>query len=87
MKRGNILVWEQSLAARLKGTPLELDARMQTQSILYRTLWLFAATCAAVAIAFGLIVWWVIRRGGTDSVGADPRVRPGPTQGSAPTAR
>ena len=36
--RGNILVWEQPLADRLRGVPLELDARMDAQSILYRTL-------------------------------------------------
>ena len=61
--RGNILVWEQTLADRLRGAPLELEARMQTQSILYRALWLFAATFVAVAIAFGLVIWWVLRRG------------------------
>jgi hypothetical protein len=65
-KRGNILVWEQPLTDRLRGAPLTLDARMQTQSILYRTLWLFAATFLAVAVAFGLIVWWVMRRGSPD---------------------
>jgi len=36
---------------------------METQSILYRTLWLFAATFAAVAVAFGFVIWWVMRRG------------------------
>jgi len=65
-KRGNILVWEQSLTDRLRGVPLTLDARMQTQSILYRTLWLFAATFLAVAVGFALIVWWVLRRGSAD---------------------
>jgi len=65
-KRGNILVWEQSLTDRLRGVPLTLDAKMQTQSILYRTLWLFAATFLAVAVAFALIVWWVLRRGSAD---------------------
>ena len=62
-KRGNILVWEQTLAGRLRGEPLTLDARMQTQSILYRTLWLFAATFVAVATMFGVIIWWIRRRG------------------------
>ena len=47
--RGNILGWEQPLADRLKGAPLELEARMETQSILYRTLWLFGLT-AVVAV-------------------------------------
>jgi hypothetical protein len=62
--RGNILVWEQSLADRLHGSPLTLDARMQTQSILYRTLWLFSATFVAVAVAFAVVIWLVLRRGG-----------------------
>ena len=35
LRRGNILVWEQPLTDRLSGMPLVLDARMQTQSILY----------------------------------------------------
>ena len=63
--RGNILIWEQSLADRLRGMPLVLDARMETQSILYRTLWLFGLTFLAVAIAFGLAIWWLMRRGAT----------------------
>ena len=62
-KRGNILIWEQTLSARLRGIPLELDAKMQTQSILYRTMWLFGATFLAVAGAFGVVIWWVLRRG------------------------
>jgi hypothetical protein len=62
-KRGNILVWEQPLTDRLRGEPLTLEARMQTQSILYRTVWLFGATFVAVAIGFALVIWWVMRRG------------------------
>ncbi len=61
--RGNILVWEQPLSRRLRGDPLELYARMQTQSILYRTLILFGATFLAVAVAFGLVVVFVLRGG------------------------
>jgi hypothetical protein len=63
--RGNILAWEQPLADRLRGVPLEIEARMDPESILYRTLWLFGATFVAVAIAFGLVIWWVVRRGST----------------------
>ena len=63
-KRGNILVWEQSLASRLQGEPLDLEARIESQSILSRTLLLFGASAAAVAITFALILWWVVRRGG-----------------------
>jgi hypothetical protein len=61
--RGNILVWEQPLTDRLRGVPVELEARMQTQSILYRTLWLFGLTFVAVAFVFATIIWWVLRRG------------------------
>ena len=75
--RGNILAWEQPLADRLRGAPLTLDARMDTQSILYRTLWLFAVTFLAVAAAFGVVIWWVMRRGAdTGHVGQVGRVGP-----------
>ena len=63
LRRGNILVWEQPLGDRLRGVPLMLDAKMQTESILYRTLWLFAATFLAVVILFVAVIWWVLRRG------------------------
>jgi len=63
VRRGNILVWEQPLGDRLHGAPLTLEARMQTQSILYRTLWLFGATFVAVVVAFMIVLWWVLRRG------------------------
>ena len=61
--RGNILVWEQPLADRLRSAPLKLDARMETQSILYRTLWLFGWTLVAAAAAFALVIWLIVRRG------------------------
>jgi hypothetical protein len=40
-----------------------LDARMDAQSILYTTLWLFGVTFLAVAVVFGGVIWWVMRRG------------------------
>ena len=61
--RGNILAWEQSLIERLHGAPLVLDARMETQSILYRTLALFGVTFIVVAVLFVGLIWWVIRHG------------------------
>ena len=78
VKRGNIVAWEQPLADRLRGSPLMLEAKMETQSILYRTLWLFGATFIAVAVAFGLVIWWVLRRGGPEEaiVGPGPSVPP-----------
>ena len=61
--RGNVLLWEQPLAERLKGEPLVLDARMQTQSILYRTLLLFGGTIVVVAATFAAAVVFVLRGG------------------------
>jgi hypothetical protein len=61
VERGNIVGWEQPLADRLGGVPLLMDARMDPESILYRTLWLFAWTFGAVAITFVCIIWWVRR--------------------------
>jgi hypothetical protein len=72
VKRGNIVAWEQPLADRLRGSPLALEAQMETQSILHRTLWLFAATFIAVAVAFGLVIWWVLRRGGPEEAIVGP---------------
>jgi hypothetical protein len=67
--RGNILEWEQPLAERLKGVPLALDARMDPESILYRTLWLFGITFIVVAAAFVIVIAWVMRRGRAASQG------------------
>ena len=61
-QRGNILDWEQPLADRRRGTQLFLEARMDPQSILYRTLFLFGWTFVAVSISFVLIIWWVRRQ-------------------------
>lgn len=63
LRRGNIVVWEQSLAERLNGSPLALDIRMEAQSILYRTLLLFASMGLVVISLFGVVIWWVRGRG------------------------
>jgi hypothetical protein len=69
-RRGNILVWEQKLSDRLLGAPLVLDARMQTQSILYRTLLLFGASFVAVAATFAVVIVAVLRGGRRRTGGA-----------------
>ena len=71
-RRGNIFVWEQPLTERLKGTPVEIEVRMETQSILYRTLWLFGATFLAVAVAFAIVIGLVLKRSGAPR----PETRP-----------
>jgi hypothetical protein len=63
VERGNILAWEQPLRDRIAGIPLKMEARMQTESILYRTLWLFATTFVAAMLVLASILWWVSRKG------------------------
>jgi len=63
VERGNSVVWEQTLRDRLAGTPLRMEARMATESILYRTLWLFGGTFTAAMAVLGLVIWWVSRKG------------------------
>jgi hypothetical protein len=62
LRRGNIVVWEQPLAARLRGEPLEMEVRMEPQSILYRTLIMFGAAGLAVLLLFGVILWKLTRK-------------------------
>ena len=62
VERGNIIVWEQPLVERQKGTPLELTVRMQTESILFRTLTLFGMMMAAAAVTFAAAIWFVKTR-------------------------
>jgi hypothetical protein len=62
VQRGNILVWEQPLAERIKGAPLEVQARMEKESILFRTLALFGAMGVLVVITFIAAIWFVKSR-------------------------
>jgi hypothetical protein len=75
VQRGNILEWEQPLRDRLGGVPLDLQVQMEPQSILYSTLLLFAGTVVAAAATFGVVIWWVARRGrahGAEMAGSRP---------------
>ena len=62
VERGNIVVWEQPLAERLKGTPLEIQASMEKESILFRTLALFGAMAVLAAATFVGFIWFVNTR-------------------------
>jgi len=62
-ERGNILEWEQPLADRIRGMPIDIDVQLETQSILARTLLLFATTAVAALATLGLVIWWIARRG------------------------
>jgi hypothetical protein len=72
-ERGNILSWEQTLAARLNSEPLDLHVRMEPESILYTTLLLFGATIIAAALTFAGVLWWTARRArGAQLAGSHP---------------
>jgi hypothetical protein len=63
LRRGNILVWEQSLADRQAGKPLEIEARIEQTSILFSTLILFAVSGLLALLVMAAIIWWVVRKG------------------------
>jgi hypothetical protein len=62
IERGNIIVWEQPLAERMKGSPLDIQARMEKESILVRTLALFAGMAVLVVATFVGVIWFVKTR-------------------------
>jgi hypothetical protein len=80
VERGNIIRWEQPLAARMRGEPITMEVHLENESILAQTLSLFALTATAALAALGLAVWMVMRRKGAElPVPADVRpadVRP-----------
>lgn len=63
VQRGNIVTWEQPLADRLNGRPVDIEVHMAPESILYATLLLFGATTVAALTTFAAVIWWVSRRG------------------------
>jgi len=74
--RGNILTWEQRLGQRLEGKPIAyaedrtsdvMEVRMDRQSILYRTLWLFGLAFLAALLVIGGLIWFTMRRGGSEA--------------------
>jgi hypothetical protein len=70
VERGNIVEWEQTLADRMQGTPVDIDVQIETRSILARTLLLFATTIVAAFGTLGVILWLVARKGRR---GSNPR--------------
>lgn len=63
IERGNILTWEQTLADRRAGKPIDLDVKMESDSILYRTIWLFGGSFGAAVVVLAAIVWMTVRKG------------------------
>lgn len=63
VERGNILRYEQRLAERLRGVPVEIEVRMDRQSIFLRTMTVFAISVTAALGLLALAVLWVRRKG------------------------
>jgi hypothetical protein len=61
--RGNILGWEQHLADRLDGREVKIEVRMESSSILFRTLWLFAGAFLAAVLTLVGFIWLTLRKG------------------------
>ena len=68
--RGNILAWEQHLADRLDSVPIDIVVAMDSQSILHRTLWLFAGAFAAAITVLALLIWLTMRKGSEEAAPA-----------------
>ena len=58
---------------------MDVEVHLASESILYTTLVLFGSTIIAAAVALGLVVWWIARRGRENET-AEP---PAPARGSA----
>lgn len=63
LERGNILTWEQRLSDRLAGVPVAIEVRTESESILFRTVSLFAGAFIAAVIVLIVLIWFTIRRG------------------------
>lgn len=70
--RGNIVTWEQRLRERMLGKPIAyaedrtpdvMEVRMDSESILYRTLWLFGIAFLAALLVIAGLIWLTVKRG------------------------
>jgi len=77
--RGNIVTWEQRLQQRLGGKPVAyaedrtpdvMEVRMDRESILYRTLWLFGIAFAAALLVLAVLIWLTMRKGRDEATNA-----------------
>jgi len=68
VQRGNIIPWEQPLTARRAGEPLSIEVHMEQDSILFKTLGLFALMAVLAVLTFVVVIWLVMRRGRQDDL-------------------
>jgi hypothetical protein len=73
IERGNIIVWEQLLSERINSVPLAIEARMEKESILFRTLALFGGMAVLVVLTFAGFIWFVKTRKPQDPGPTPPR--------------
>lgn len=71
LRRGNIVLWEQALADRLAAAPARFEVRLETQSILYRTLLIFVLTFLGAVATLAIIAWAAMRQGRKAAAVAD----------------
>jgi hypothetical protein len=64
--RGNIIAWEQPLADRRRGAPVDIEVRMDSESILANTMLLFGTMILAVAASFAAFIWFIRSRGAAE---------------------
>jgi hypothetical protein len=70
VERGNILSYEQTLDERLAGRPVEVEVRMDAQSIFLRTMTVFFSAVVAALLLLIAAVWWVRKKGQAATRGA-----------------
>lgn len=63
LRRGNIVLWEQPLTDRLAAAPARFEVRIETQTILFRTVLIFVSTFLAAVATLAIVVWLVMRQG------------------------
>ena len=63
VERGNIVCWRQDVAAALRGERLEFGALMDSRSILFSTVTLFAGAMALATLILGGGLYLVARHG------------------------
>jgi hypothetical protein len=63
VERGNILTYEQTLAERLRGAPIDIEVRMDAQSIFARTMTVFGLAAGAAVVLLVVAIWWVRKKG------------------------
>ena len=63
-----------ALTDRRAGKPVDMDVRMEAESILYRTIWLFVGAFVAAIVVLA-VIWITVRRGKHGRLECPPTLR------------